>query len=160
MDLQRKLADFNASIKPTCLSSNLEHISHSSSLSTSSNVPSFNSVNIKELSKERGDIGIVRGSTGASERESDSRELTKSNQFLEQLNYHLVSKYNGRLTNEQIQTMIALLRIISQFRRQIKRTSSQPINLEEVMVFFNYSIIFILLITLFLWTFKLCRFQH
>ncbi|CAH8440649.1 unnamed protein product [Schistosoma margrebowiei] len=131
LDLQRKLADFNASIKPTCLSSNLEHISHSSSLSQTSNIPSFNSVNIKELNKERGDIGIVRGSTVASDRESDSRELTKSNQFLEQLNYHLVSKYNGRLTNEQIQTMIALLRIISQFRRQIKRTSSQPINLEE-----------------------------
>ncbi|CAH8492577.1 unnamed protein product [Schistosoma rodhaini] len=130
LDMQRKLADFNASIKSTCLSSNLEHISHSSSLSQSSNIPSFNSANIKELNKERGDIGIVLGSTVASEREPDSTELTKSNQYLEQLNYHLVSKYNGRLTNEQIQTMIALLRIISQSRQQIKRTSS--INLEEL----------------------------
>ncbi|CAH8435785.1 unnamed protein product [Schistosoma turkestanicum] len=134
LDMQRKLTDFHASINSTCLSSNLQPISYSSSLSQSAHKLSFNSVNIKNFNKEHGTIGIVHANpnTGIDEQVPNFGTLEKSNPFLEQLkNYHLISKYDNHLTNEQIQTMIALLKIISQSRRQIKKSSSQSINLDE-----------------------------
>ncbi|KAK4472928.1 hypothetical protein MN116_004132 [Schistosoma mekongi] len=131
LDMQRKLTDFNASTKSTCLTSNLEHIPHSSSFFQSGYMPSFNSVNTKDLDEEHSDdISGTNSTTGA--QTFRSVELKKSShQFFERLNYHLVSKYDGRLTNEQVQAMIALFKMISQSKEQIKKTCLQPTSLEE-----------------------------
>ncbi|CAH8436707.1 unnamed protein product [Heterobilharzia americana] len=118
LDVQRKLTDYNPSIKPTYLSSNMGQTLHTPSLSQSCNISSMlNRVNIHQSQQQE---------------QHDTVELEKSNQFLERLHYHLVSKYNDRLTNEQIQAMIALLKIISQSKRQIKKISSQSSGFEEI----------------------------
>nr|AAW24533.1 SJCHGC04456 protein [Schistosoma japonicum] len=131
LDMQRKLTDFNASTKPTCPSSNFEHIPHSSSFFQSGYMPSFSSVNTKDLDEEHSnDNNVTNATTDA--QTLGSVELEKSNhQFLERLNYHLVSKSDGRLNNEQVQAMIALFKMISQSKEQLKKTGLQPTSLEE-----------------------------
>ncbi|TNN10859.1 Histone deacetylase 4 [Schistosoma japonicum] len=134
LDMQRKLTDFNASTKPTCPSSNFEHIPHSSSFFQSGYMPSFSSVNTKDLDEEYStDNNVTNATTDA--QTLGSVELEKSNhQFLERLNYHLVSKSDGRLNNEQVQAMIALFKMISQSKEQLKKTGLQPTSLEEKSV--------------------------
>ncbi|CAH8824860.1 unnamed protein product [Trichobilharzia szidati] len=136
LDMQRKLVDYNASIKPTCLSSSVEH--------AASHTPSF--LQSDHITSMLSPVHIQSSSSSSQQQQHphqheqhqqsqliDDVDLKKSNEFLERLHYHLVSKYNDRLTSEQIQAMIALLKMISQSKRQIKKISSQSDALEEEM---------------------------
>ncbi|VDQ02062.1 unnamed protein product [Trichobilharzia regenti] len=136
LDMQRKLADYNPSIKPACLSSSVEQASsHTPSFLQSGQITSMLSPVHIQSSSAAAATAAPPSSQHQHEQQSqliDDVDLKKSNEFfLERLHYHLVSKYNDRLTSEQIQAMIALLKMISQSKRQIKKISSQSDALEE-----------------------------